>query len=98
MATAPEGVVNPATWQNTAAVIANGMYGGTGALPVGWQQSYIKRWYPLAPVDRRLDIPARVTQWFRIGLSKVVGEENSSPVQILSTSVELVPGYGTRRG
>jgi hypothetical protein len=98
MATAPEGVVNPATWLNTAAVIANGMYGGTGALPVGWQQSYIKRWYPLAPVDRRLDIPARVTQWFRIGLSKVVSEANSSPVQILSTSVELVPGYGTRRG
>jgi hypothetical protein len=98
IATAPEGVVNPAVWQSTAAVIANGMYGGTGALPVGWQQSYIKRWYPLAPVDRRLDIPARVTQWFRIGLSKVVSDSNSSPVQILSTSVDFVPGYGTRRG
>jgi hypothetical protein len=98
MATAPEGVVNPATWVDTAATIAAGMYGGTGALPPGWQQSYIKRWYPLAPVDRRLDIPARVTQWFRIGLSKVVSEANSSPVQILSTSVDLVPGYGTRRG
>lgn len=98
MATAPEGVVNPATWVDTAAGISAGMYGGTGALPVGWQQSYIKRWYPLAPVDRRLDIPARVTQWFRIGLGKVVSEANSSPVQILSTSVDLVPNYGTRRG
>jgi hypothetical protein len=98
MATAPEGVVNPATWVDTASGISAGMYGGTGSLPIGWQQSYIKRWYPLAPVDRRLDIPARVTQWFRIGLGKVVSEANSSPVQILSTSVELVPNYGTRRG
>lgn len=98
MATAPEGVTNPATWVDSTATISKGMYGGTGALPVGWQQSYIKRWYPLAPVDRRLDIPSRVTQWFRIGVGKVVSEDNSSPVQILSTSVELVPNYGTRRG
>jgi hypothetical protein len=98
MATAPEGVVNPATWVDGAAAISAGMYGGTGSLPPDWKQSYIKRWYPLAPVDRRLDIPARVTQWFRIALSKVVSDSNSSPVQILSTSVELVPNYGTRRG
>lgn len=98
MATAPEGVTNPAVWVDLTATIANGMYGGTGSLPVGWKQSYIKRWYPLSPVDRRLDIPARVTQWFRIGLGKVVSESNSSPVQILSTSVELAPNYGTRRG
>lgn len=98
IATAPEGVTNPATWVHSGSPIANGIYGGTGTLPPGSQASYIKRWYPLAPVDRRLDIPARVTQWFRIGLAKVVGDSNSSPVQILSTSVELVPSYGTRRG
>jgi hypothetical protein len=39
-----------------------------------------------------------VTQWFRIALSKVVLEENSSPTLIMSTSVEMVPNYGTRRG
>jgi hypothetical protein len=49
-------------------------------------------------VDRRLDIPSRVMQWFRIALSKVVTEENGSPLQILSTSVEIRPNYGVRKG
>jgi len=85
-------------WQTAPGAISVGMYGGTGALPPGWQQSFIKRWYPLAPVDRRLDIPSRVMQWFRIALSKVVTEENGSPLQVLSTSVEIRPNYGVRKG
>jgi hypothetical protein len=85
-------------WQDAPGAPVSGMYGGTGTFPPGWQNSWIKRWYPLAPVDRRIDIPSRVTQWFRIALSKVVLEANASPTLILSTSVEMNPNYGTRRG
>ena len=85
-------------WQPAPGAPVSGMYGGTGTFPPGWNNTWIKRWYPLAPVDRRIDIPSRVTQWFRIALSKVVLEENSSPTLIMSTSVEMVPNYGTRRG
>lgn len=98
MSTWRDSQLSSAFWQTAPGGISVGMYGGTGALPPGWQQSFIKRWYPLAPVDRRLDIPSRVMQWFRIGLSKVITEENGSPLQILSTSVEIRPNYGVRRG
>lgn len=98
MSTMAESQSNQAVWQDTSATYISGMYGGTGALPPGWKQTYIKMWYPLAPVDRRIDIPARVMQWFRIAFSKIIDDSSSSPVQILTTSVELVPNYGMRRG
>jgi hypothetical protein len=98
LSTMAESQSDQAVWQDNTATYVSGMYGGTGPLPVGWKQSYIKMWYPLAPVDRRIDIPARVLQWFRVAFTKVVSDTTSSPVQILTTSVELVPNYGTRRG
>lgn len=88
-----------AYWQDPFFPAASaGMWSGTGALPVGWQQAWIKRWNPLAPVDRRIDIPARVTQWFRFALSRVVQDVDCSPVVFLSASVQMEGGYGQRRG
>lgn len=98
ISTMAESQSNQAVWQDNTATYVSGMYGGTGPLPVNWKQSYIKMWYPLAPVDRRIDIPARVMQWFRIAFTKIVDDTSSSPVQIMTTSVELVPNYGMRRG
>jgi hypothetical protein len=81
-------------WQGENATDpAYGRWGGTGFAT----DSTVRRWLPLAPVDKRVDLSSRVSQWFRVALVKIVDGVSDDALRLLSAAVEVVGGYGPRR-
>lgn len=56
-----------------------------------------RKWLPLAPVDKRFDVPVRVGKWFRFAVAKVVDGRSDPALSLISAGIEVVGGYGPRR-
>lgn len=81
-------------WQgNGTSDVDFGIWGGTGQA----NTVAVKRWLTLAPVDKRVDLASRVSQWIRIALVKIVDGTSDDSLRLVSAAIEVYPNYGPRR-